>query len=66
MPTILCPDCGAEFSHTGHRTAIDCPNPKCGVHIPVGGPARPRTGAGLSIEDVRDRLDERAEQPTPP
>ena len=67
MPTIQCPECGVEFSHLGHRTGVECPNPTCDeVYIPVGGPAKPREGAGFSITDVRDRLAERRGRTTPP
>jgi hypothetical protein len=66
MPTLQCPECGVEWAHTGGNTAVSCPNPTCGGHVQVGGPTEPRESAGLSIREVRDRIDKRGERTAPP
>jgi hypothetical protein len=66
MPLLTCPECGAEWAHTGGNTAVSCPTPTCGGHVQVGGPGEPRKDGGLSIREVRDRLAERKQRTTPP
>ena len=66
MPILQCPECNEEIRHTGSGTAVTCPVNHCGAYVPVGGPAKEREGAGLSIDDIRDRLAERNGRTTPP
>ena len=64
MPILTCPKCGEEFAYAGKRTAASCPDRRCNTHIAVGGLASEREEAGLSIDAVRDRLDERVVLPS--
>ena len=66
MPTLQCPECGVEFSHLGKNTGVSCPNPTCDGVVQVGGSTEPRESAGLSIREVRDRIDKRGERTAPP
>ena len=66
MPEIECPECGVEWTYSGHLTAPTCPTRLCETKIHIGGPSEPREDVGLTITDVRERLEKRRKPPEPP